>query len=284
MRVLVTGASGQLGYDCVQCLMAQGVVCCGVDREDFDLTDEQAVSTYIQTWKPDAIIHCGAYTHIDRAETQPEVCVTVNGMGTMNIVRAALRVNAKLLYVSADYVFAGNDEEPYTTSSQLCPANVYGVSKVQGEEAVRSLMQKYFIVRTGWLYSLRGNNVVRQILRAAHGHSEIAAENDQIGSPTFTEDLAELLCRMIMTQRYGVYHATNEGYCSLAELAEAILKRCGSRCRVKPVATEHHPHEARRSCNLRLDMSSLDAAGFPHLPHWQNALERFLDQLGVSRA
>lgn len=283
MRVLVTGASGQLGYDCVQWLTAHGVTCCGVDREDFDLTDAQAVSTYIRTWQPDAIIHCGAYTHVDRAETQPEVCVTVNGVGTLNVVRAALSVNAKLLYVSTDYVFSGAQEEPYGINAQLSPQNVYGVSKAQGEEAVRSLMHRCFIVRTGWLYSKRGNNIVRQIIRDAYGHSEISAAMDQIGCPTYSADLAALICTMISTERYGVYHAANEGCCSVAELAEATLRRCGSRCRVRPVETLRRPHEAHKPRNLRLDMRSLDAAGFPRLPEWTDALNRFLDQSGYER-
>lgn len=281
MRVMVTGASGQLGFDCVQWLEEHGVACCGVDREHFDLTDADAVRACVEAWKPDAILHCGAYTQVNRAETQPEVCMAVNGMGTLNLVRAALAVNAKLMYVSSDYAFAGNADEPYTVQAQTCPQNVYGLSKVQGEEAVRSLMQRYFIVRTGWLYSRRGSNIVKSTLRAAAGQAEITVEEDLIGSPTFTEDLAALLCTMLATERYGVYHACSEGYCSSPEFAQEVLRLCGSRCRVRSVPMRKRAYSLTKPHNARLDMTSLDQAGFKRLPEWQDALERFLEQNGM---
>lgn len=278
MRVMVTGAQGQLGFDCVKWLEAHHIPCCGVDLDDFDLTDGNAVMQAIAAWKPDAIIHCGAYTQINRAETQPEVCIAVNGMGTLNVVRAALHVGAKLLYVSADYVFSGQGDLPYGTNHHPAPMTIYGLSKAQGEEAIRSLMQRYFIVRTGWLYSRRGSNIVRSMLRNASVRSEIVVEDDQYLSPTFTADLADLICTMIATERYGVYHATNDGWCSAADFASELLRLSGSRARIRTTSTHKRPYHAASLLNGRLDCSSLAASSFKPLPAWQDALSRFLKE------
>lgn len=280
MKVLVTGAKGQLGIDVMKRLRTMRIEALGVDAEDFDLTDEEAVMQAVCNARPDAIIHCAAYTAVDKAEREPEMCCRVNGRGTLNLVRAALRVDAKLLYVSTDYVFDGAGENAFETDDRKQPQNIYGLSKLQGEEAVRSLMTRFFIVRTSWVFGVNGGNFVKTMLRLGNEKREIGVVNDQIGSPTYTPDLARLLCDMIRTNRFGVYHATNEGYCSWAELAQAVMIRAGRRCRVKPVTTAEYGSPTRRPLNSRLSKNSLDQAGFERLPDWQNALARCLNELG----
>lgn len=280
MKVLVTGAKGQLGIDVMKRLRTMRIEALGVDAEDFDLTDEEAVMQAVCNARPDAIIHCAAYTAVDKAEREPEVCCRVNGIGTLNLVRAALRVDAKLLYVSTDYVFDGNGDAAFEADDRKQPQNIYGLSKLQGEEAVRSLMTRFFIVRTSWVFGANGGNFVKTMLRLGNEKREIGVVSDQIGSPTYTPDLARLLCDMIRTNRFGIYHATNEGYCSWADLAQAVMIRAGRRCRVKPVTTAEYGSPTRRPLNSRLSKTSLDQAGFERLPDWQNALARCLNELG----
>ena len=275
MKVLVTGAAGQLGHECIRQLEARGIISNGVDKDDFDLLDSEKVTAYVRSWQPDAIIHCAAYTQVERAETQPEVCAAINSMGTLNIARAARAVNARLMYISSDQIFSGA-EASYDTDAQPCPINVYGLTKAQGEEAVRSLLQNYYIIRTGWLFGLHGSNFVKGVLRAAYNRSEITVTDAQFGSPTYAADLAALLCDMIQTNRYGVYHVTNEGSCTCADFAEEILRRSGSRCRVRHVGATPGAHTRGRQASVRLAMDSLDKAGFDRLPHWQDALDRFM--------
>lgn len=279
MKVLVTGVGGQLGWDVVNRLRALRIDCLGVDREDFDLTDLPAVLACVKEYQPDAIIHCAAYTNVDRAETEPEVCASVNGMGTLNMARAALAVNAKLLYVSTDYVFSGTGETPFETNEPYGAQNVYGLTKQQGEEAIRSLMTRYFIVRTSWVFGVHGNNFVRAILRRAASGQPLRVVADQIGSPTYSEDLATLLCDMILTDRYGVYHATNEGFCSWADFAKEIVRLSGLSAQVTPVTTAEYGAVARRPANSRLSKRSLVENGFARLPSWENALERYMEIL-----
>ena len=193
MKVLVTGVKGQLGFDVMKRLAALNIEARGVDYTDCDLTDGPSVMALVRGEAPDAIIHCAAYTAVDRAETEPEQCAAVNGMGTLNLVRAALAVDAKLMYVSTDYVFSGEGDTPVDISAPYQPRNVYGLTKAQGEETVRSLMTRYFIVRTAWVFGLNGNNFVKTMLRLGSEHSEISVVGDQIGSPTYTVDLARLL-------------------------------------------------------------------------------------------
>lgn len=279
MKVLVTGVAGQLGWDVVNRLRALCIDCLGVDREDFDLTDLPAVLACVKEYQPDAIIHCAAYTNVDRAETEPEVCASVNGMGTLNMARAALAVNAKLLYVSTDYVFSGAGETPFETNEPYGAQNVYGLTKQQGEEAIRSLMTRYFIVRTSWVFGVHGNNFVRAILRRAASGQPLRVVDDQIGSPTYSEDLATLFCDMILTDRYGVYHATNENFCSWADFAKEIVRLSGLNAQVTPVTTAEYGAVARRPANSRLSKRSLDENGFSRLPTWENALARYMEIL-----
>ena len=279
MKVLVTGVAGQLGYDVMKRLAEMNIEAKGVDYQDFDLTDAEAVMNAVCSYAPDAIIHCAAYTAVDRAEQEPEKCAAVNGMGTLNLVRAALAVDAKLLYVSTDYVFNGEGDEPFEVNNPYGAKNVYGLTKAQGEEAIRSLMTRYFIVRTAWVFGLNGHNFVKTMLRLGAERSEVSVVADQFGSPTYTPDLARLLCDMIVSNKFGVYHATNEGFCSWAEFAAEIMRQGERKCRVNPVPTSQYPTPAKRPANSRLSKACLDAAGFNRLPPWQDALARYLQEL-----
>ena len=279
MKVLVTGVKGQLGFDVMKRLAALNIEARGVDYTDCDLTDGPSVMALVRGEAPDAIIHCAAYTAVDRAETEPEQCAAVNGMGTLNLVRAALAVDAKLLYVSTDYVFSGEGDTPVDISAPYQPRNVYGLTKAQGEEAVRSLMNRSFIVRTSWVFGAHGDNFVKTMLRLGADHSEVSVVGDQIGSPTYTVDLARLLCDMVQTNRYGIYHATNEGYCSWASFAAEIMRQAGLRCTVRAIPTSEYPTLARRPANSRLSKASLDQAGFARLPQWEDALSRYLAEI-----
>ena len=279
MKVLVTGYAGQLGWDTVRLLEARGIECRGVDAEDFDLTDAQAVRNYVQAYRPTAIVHCAAYTNVDKAESQPEICAAVNGMGTVNLVRAALSVGAKVVFISTDYVFPGTGNTPWQINDPYGPVNVYGMSKVQGEDAVRSLMTRFFILRTSWVYGKNGHNFVRTMLRLGKEKKEIRVVNDQVGSPTYTKDLARVICDMLPTEKYGIYHVRNEGYLSWYEFAKMIMDKAGLPCQVLPVPSSEYPAPARRPLNSRLDGSKLAEAGFEPMPAVENALDRYLKEL-----
>ena len=279
MKVLVTGYAGQLGWDTVRLLEARGIECRGVDADDFDLTDAQAVRNYVQAYRPTAIVHCAAYTNVDKAESQPEICAAVNGMGTVNLVRAALSVGAKVVFISTDYVFPGTGNTPWQINDPYGPVNVYGMSKVQGEDAVRSLMTRFFILRTSWVYGKNGHNFVRTMLRLGKEKKEIRVVNDQVGSPTYTKDLARVICDMLPTEKYGIYHVRNEGYLSWYEFAKMIMDKAGLPCQVLPVPSSEYPAPARRPLNSRLDGSKLAEAGFEPMPAVENALDRYLKEL-----
>lgn len=279
MKVLVTGVNGQLGHDVMIHLQRQGIDAVGVDIQDFDLTDENAVMSYVQRAKPSAIIHCAAYTAVDKAESDIAKCCQINGEGTRNMVRAAVSVKAKLLYVSTDYVFPGEGTEPYETDDPKGPRNIYGQSKLQGEVAVTSQMTAYFIVRTSWVYGVNGNNFVKTMLRLGAERDSINVVCDQIGSPTYSYDLARCLVDLIRTSNYGVYHATNEGFCSWADFAQAIMRKAGLTCRVRPVLTTEYKTAAKRPLNSRMSKASLDKAGVARLPQWEDALERYLKEI-----
>lgn len=278
MKVMVTGANGQLGRDVTAQLRMMKIPCLPVDREDFDLCDSRQVADFVLKHRPTAIIHCAAYTAVDQAEREPERCCRVNGIGTMNLVRAALAVDAKLCYISTEYVFPGEGSSPMEVTARPRPLNVYGLSKLQGEEAVRSLMSRYFIVRISWLFGM-GSNFVRTMLRLGKERGSVRVVCDQVGSPTYTGDLAPLLCRMIQTERYGIYHATNSGECSWADFARVIFREAGVPCRVEPIPSSAYPTPARRPLNSRLSKASLTEAGFPLLPPWEDALSRYLRRL-----
>ena len=279
MKVLVTGFAGQLGWDVVRLLESRGVPCRGVDKDDFDLTDADAVMSYVRGYAPTVIVHCAAYTAVDRAETEPEICASVNGMGTMNMVRAALEAGAKLVYISTDYVFPGTGSEPWKEDDDYGPQNVYGLSKVQGETAVRSLMTRFFLLRTSWVFGLNGSNFVRTMLRLGKEKKELRVVDDQIGSPTYTQDLARVICDMIETEKYGIYHVRNEGFVSWAEFARMIMEAKHLSCKIIPVTTEEYGAPAKRPLNSRLNADKLTAAGFAPMPSVGDALNRYLQEL-----
>ena len=279
MRVLVTGVKGQLGYEVCRELTVRGIENRGVDIDDFDLTDEKAVMEAISAYRPDAVVHCAAYTAVDRAEENEDVCRAVNVDGTRFVARACRAVNAKMVYFSTDYVFPGTGEDFYEVDSPKGPQSVYGRTKLEGEEAVRETLEKYFILRISWVFGINGNNFVRTMLRLSNDHDTLRVVCDQIGSPTYAHDLAPLICDMLATEKYGTYHATNEGVCSWAEFAEAIMKAADRPTRIIPVTTEEYGAKAARPLNSRMSKKSLDEAGFARLPSWQDALRRYLAEL-----
>lgn len=275
MKVLITGASGQLGHDAAKTLTARGVPFLGVGSKELDVSDRDAVLRMFDTYRPDAVLHCAAWTKVDLAEDEPERCMRVNADGTRNVAEACREIGAKLLYVSTDYVFPGTGEKPWETDDPTGPLNVYGKSKLAGEAAVKELVEKHFIVRTSWVIGEHGSNFVKTMLRLAETHSELRVVDDQIGSPTFTADLAPLLCDMIETEQYGVYHATNEGFCSWAELADAVFRLSGKEVAVEHVSTEEYGAKAQRPKNSRLSKCSLDEGGFARLSEWEVSLAGF---------
>jgi len=281
MKVLVTGVNGQLGYDVCKVLAVRKIEHRGVDIGDIDITDAQAVREQVTAYHPDAVIHCAAWTAVDRAEDEPEKCRAVNVNGTRNIAAACRETGAKLLYVSTDYVFPGTGEQFYEPDDPTGPLSVYGKTKLGGELAVQELLERYFIVRTSWVFGRNGNNFVKTMLRLAETKTEVNVVCDQMGSPTYTADLAPLLCDMIVTDKYGVYHATNEGICTWAEFAQEIFRQTGKDVRVNAIPTSEYSTRAVRPLNSRMSKEKLTEAGFKRLPAWQDALRRYLKELKV---
>ena len=279
MRVLVTGAGGQLGYDVCRELERRKTEHMGTVSRELDVTCADAVMRRITEYKPDAVIHCAAYTKVDQAEDEPARCWAANVDGTRNIALACRETGAKMIYISTDYVFPGDGERPYEPGDAVGPSSVYGASKLAGELAVRTLLEKYFIVRISWAFGLNGANFIKTMLRLAESRDTVRVVCDQIGSPTYTADLAPLLCDMVMTEKYGIYHATNEGLCSWAEFAEAIFRVAGKAVRVVPIPTEEYPAKAERPKNSRMSKDKLTQNGFARLPAWQDALARYCEEI-----
>lgn len=278
MKVLVTGTKGQLGFDICNELTRRGIENQGIDRDECDITNKQAVLDYIYNYAPDVVVHCAAYTAVDRAESEEHVCRRVNRDGTEYIALACKTINAKMVYISTDYVFNGEGDKFFEVDDETGPLNMYGLTKLEGEEQVRKILEKYFIVRISWVFGVNGNNFINTMLRLSGGNKELQIVADQIGSPTFTYDLAPLICDMIETEKYGTYHATNEGECSWAEFAEHIFKVAGQNVLVHHITTEEYPTKAVRPKNSRLSKKSLDEAGFKRLPDWKDAVERYIKQ------
>lgn len=281
MRILVTGASGQLGHDVCKELDRRGVEELGVSSRDMDITDPAAVRRVMERYRPDAVIHCAAYTKVDQAEDEPEKCWAANADGTKNIALACREMGARMLYTSTDYVFPGDGERFYEPDDLTGPKGVYGMTKRAGEMAVQTLLERYFIVRISWVFGVNGGNFVRTMLRLAQSHDSVSVVCDQIGSPTYTADLAPLLCDMIVTERYGVYHATNEGVCSWDEFAREIFRLAGKDTAVRSIPTSEYPARAARPLNSRMSKDKLEQAGFTRLPDWHDALARYLRELSV---
>ena len=278
-RILVTGVKGQLGFDVCRILSARGIENRGVDIEDFDITDANAVNSYIENYRPTAIIHCSAFTAVDRAEDEIELCTHVNVDGPQNIALAARAVGAKMMYISTDYVFPGTGEHFYETNDATGPLSVYGKTKLMGEEAVRATTDRHFIVRISWVFGKNGNNFIKTMLRLSETKTDLNVVCDQVGSPTYTYDLAGLLCDMIVTDRYGTYHATNEGTCSWAEFATEIMRQAGKSTVIHPIPSSEYPTRATRQLNSRMSKDKLEKNGFSRLPNWKDALARYLQEL-----
>jgi dTDP-4-dehydrorhamnose reductase len=278
-KILVTGAQGGLGAAVCAELQRRGVEHKGVGRSELDLTVPTAPQQVLSAYRPQAVIHCAAYTAVDKAETEPLLCLSVNARGTKTLAQACWENGARLLYVSSDYVFAGTGSELYKPDDTPAPLSVYGMSKLLGEDFVRAIVPQSFVVRTSWVYGAVGGSFVKTMLRLGQSQEEVGVVCDQIGSPTYTDDLAALLCEMVGTERYGVYHATGEGFCSWAELAAEVFRLSDSHTRVKPLTTEAYGARAVRPLNSRLDKSALSVAGFARLPDWHVALEVFLAKM-----
>ena len=285
-RIIVTGVKGQLGFDCVRELAKRGYInVLGIDKDELDIADEKAVKEFFRKEKPEVIMHNAAWTAVDKAEEMKEAVYKVNALGPKYIAEAAKEVGAKMVYISTDYVFDGKGDKPFEVDDPKKGLSTYGLTKSQGEDFVTSTLEKYFIVRISWVFGLNGNNFVKTMLKLANnGHKELNVVNDQIGSVTYTKDLAVLLVDMIETTKYGIYHATNEGFISWADFAKEIFKLAGLDVKVNGVTTEEYlkmvPAQAIRPLNSRMSKKSLDDNGFNRLPKWQDALKRYLKELG----
>lgn len=284
-KILVTGYAGQLGYDCVRELKKRGFKnVSGIDIKDLDLTDEIKVMSYITEFNPDVVMHNAAWTQVDKAEQAPELVRKINVMAPKYIAEACKSIGAKMVFISTDYVFDGLGDKPFEVDAPKTGLSVYGRSKAEGEDMVRNTLDEHFIVRISWAFGKNGNNFVKTMLKLADmGKTELNIVCDQIGSVTYTADLAKLLCDMIETTKYGTYHATNEGFISWAEFAEEIFKLANKNVKVNYVTTEEYfklvPNQAKRPLNSRMSKKSLDDAGFNRLPDWKDALNRYLKEL-----
>ncbi len=303
MRVLVTGVAGQLGHDVMNELIARNVEAYGTDLKEvysgipdgsavtaapyvpMDITDEASVKAVFETVRPDALIHCAAWTAVDAAEDEenrPKV-FAVNVTGTENLAKAAGAADAKMLFISTDYVFNGQGETPWEADcTDYAPLSYYGKTKAKAEVAVTMNVQKFFIVRIAWVFGLNGSNFIKTMLRVGKTHGEVRVVNDQIGTPTYTRDLSRLLVDMILSEKYGYYNATNEGgYISWYDFTKEIYRQAGMATRVTPVTTEEYGlSKAKRPCNSRLDRKKLALSGFTPLPDWKDAVHRYLVEIG----
>ena len=278
MKVLVTGFAGQLGYDIAQELAARGISCIAADKGEFDLTNTESVRGFVGACRPDVIVHCAAYTAVDKAEEDSAACYKVNVNGTQNLCSTAKEMQAKFVYISTDYVFDGEKSEPYEVDDVTGPQTVYGSTKLEGENRVRHTCPKHFIIRTAWVFGKNGNNFVKTMLRLGKERETLNVVCDQFGSPTYTKDLARLICDMIQTDKYGTYHATNEGFCSWADFAFEIMRKAGLSTKVVPISSSEYPAKAKRPMNSRLSKQKLVDNGFTPLPDWQDALERYIKE------
>lgn len=276
MKVLVTGSNGQLGYDVVKELQKQNIECCGATRQDFDIVDFEATENFIKNYMPDAVIHCAAYTAVDKAEDEQGLCYLVNASATENIAEICKKINAKMLYISTDYVFDGTKDGFYEVDDKPNPINVYGKTKLLGEQAVQKTLDKYFIVRISWVFGEHGNNFVKTMLKLGKNRKELNVVADQYGSPTYTADLSSLLVEMIKTDKYGIYHATNEGVCTWAEFAEEIFKIAKLDVKVNHITTAEYPTRAKRPMNSRLSKKTLKDNNFKVLENFKDAIDRYI--------
>ncbi|MGN0502896.1 MAG: dTDP-4-dehydrorhamnose reductase [Ruminococcus sp.] len=290
MKVFVTGVKGQLGYDVMRELEERGYSdAVGVDIEEMDITDSESVDRVIIAENPDVVIHCAAWTAVDLAEDEDkqDKVHLVNAVGTENIAKVCKKLDCKMIYISTDYVFDGQGTRPWEPDDERNPLNVYGQTKYEGELAVEKWLEKYFIVRIAWVFGQNGKNFVRTMLNLGKTHDKLTVVNDQIGSPTYTPDLARLLVDMAESDKYGFYHATNEGFCSWYEFACEIFRQASEfdsvykNVSVSPVTSDKYPSKAKRPSNSRMNKNKLTENGFERLPVWQDALRRYIETTGV---
>lgn len=285
-KILVTGVRGQLGFDCVRELKERGYQnVLGIDREELDITDQEAVHKFIMDYRPAVVMHNAAWTAVDKAEEYPDAVYAVNALGSKYIAEACKEVGAKMIQISTDYVFDGKGEKPFEVDDPKNGLSVYGKTKSQGEDFVVSILDRFFIIRISWVFGVNGNNFIKTMLKQSETRRELNIVCDQIGSPTYTRDLAKLMCDMMVTDKYGIYHATNEGFTDWATFAETIFKVAKKDVTVHRVTTKEYkamnPNQADRPLNSRMSKTSLNKEGFARLPDWENALKRYLKELEV---
>ena len=282
MKILVTGANGQLGREIVglrTAVQAYEKDVVGADREEMDVTDLDAVRRMVGRVRPDAIIHAAAYTAVDKAESDPDAAFLVNAIGTRNVAIAAEECGCKVCYISTDYVFDGRGAAPYGEYDNTAPESVYGKTKRAGETLVESLSSRWFVVRTSWVFGVHGANFVKTMLAKGQEGATLRVVEDQIGSPTYTKDLATFLLDLVATDKYGVYHATNAGTCSWYEFAKAIFEDAGMTVDLSPCSTSEFPRPAPRPAYSVLGNTALRMNGFKPLPHWRDALQEYLKEV-----
>ena len=277
--ILVTGAKGQLGNDVSAELTKRDIPHIPTDVDTLDITDKKAVEDFFKENSISAVIHCAAYTAVDKAESESELCFKINAEGTENLASECKKYDGKMIYVSTDYVFSGDGEEAFQVNDKKNPQNIYGKSKLMGEEAVKKHLQKYFIVRTSWVFGEKNTNFIHTMLRLSETRNEVSVVADQVGSPTYSKDLARLLCDMIVTEKYGEYHARNDGYCSWNELAEETFRVAGRNVKVNPVTSEEYKTAAKRPKNSRPSMDAVKENGFTPLQHWKDAVKEYLGNI-----
>lgn len=273
MKVLVTGSKGQLGYDVLRVLKEKNIDHLGIDKDDLDITIENNVHSFIEQYKPSVIIHCAAYTAVDKAEEEKELAYKINVLGTRYLVEAAKKVNAKFLYISTDYVFDGKGENPFIIIDKPNPVNYYGQTKYEGELEVINNLREYFIVRISWVFGINGHNFVKTMLKLSESRKELTVVSDQIGSPTYTYDLSYALIDLINSNNYGIHHITNDEYCSWNEFAREIFKQSNKDVVVNPILTKDYTTKAKRPLNSKMIKNDIK------LRPWTEALNHFLKEL-----
>ncbi len=286
MKVLVTGVKGQLGHDMMNELEKRGYTGVGVDVEEMDITDAATVDRVIRESGAEQVVHCAAWTAVDAAEDHVDACRRVNALGTENIARVCKDLHLPMVYLSTDYVFDGEGTRPWEPDDEVKkPLNVYGQTKYEGELAIERYLQQYYIVRIAWVFGVNGKNFIKTMLNLGKTHDTLTVVDDQIGTPTYTYDLARLLVDMLERKEYGIYHVTNEGgYISWYDFAVEIFKQAGMQIEVQPVGSDQYPSKAKRPFNSRMEKKKLDEHGFDRLPTWQDALSRYLEALKALEA
>lgn len=275
-NILVTGSTGQLGSDVVKELLKRGYSTLSPNRSEFNLCSEDNIRNYILNSNCESIVHCAAYTQVDKAEDEKDLCIKINATATKHIAKCAKILDIPMIYISTDYVFDGTKDGKYTENDETNPINIYGESKLAGEKYVQEILDKYYIVRTSWVFNINGKNFIETMLRLSKANNQLSIVNDQIGSPTYTKDLSRLLVDMLETSKYGLYHATNEGYCSWYEFADTIFKLANINIDIKAINSNEYASRAKRPLNSKLSKDKLIEYGFKPLPHWEDALKDYL--------